>query len=113
MWVFSKEGFFSIVCKECDKNEVLVRTRCEEDLVRMFHKLNGSPNIIKKEDGDYKFRAILKKETWVKYLSGCVFDLDYEKVKENIVSQDDKARRVAYSAVRSTMYNWLGREAPL
>ena len=79
----------------------------------MFHKLNGRPNIIKKEDGDYKFRTILKKETWVKYLNDCVFDLDYEKVKENIVSQDDKARRVAYSEVQSTMYNWLGREAPL
>jgi hypothetical protein len=113
MWVFSKEGFFSIVCKECDKNEVLVRTRSEEDLLRMFHKLNDRPNIIKKKDGDYKFRTILKKETWVKYLSGCVFDLDYKKVKENIILQDDKARRVAYNAVRLTMYNWLGREAPL
>ena len=58
IWIFSKEDFFSIVCKECDKNEVLVRTKCKEDLLRMFNKLNGKLNIIQKEDGDYKFRAI-------------------------------------------------------
>ena len=112
MWVFSKEGFFSVVCKECHENEVLIRTKCKEDLIKMFQKLDDEPRIIKKEEGNYKFRTILKKETWVKYLSGCVFDLNYKKVKENIVSEDDKARKVAYNSVWSTMYNWLGREAP-
>ncbi len=112
MWIFTQEGFFSVVCKECSENEVLIRTKCKEDLIKMFHKLNVKPRIINKKEGNYKFRTILKKERWVKYLRCCVFDLNYKKVKNNIVSKDDKERKIAYNSVWSTMYNWLGREAP-
>ncbi|MBW1648424.1 MAG: hypothetical protein JRJ72_10035 [Deltaproteobacteria bacterium] len=37
--------------------------------------------------------------------------LNYENVRDSIVTQDDAARHEAYQAVWSTMHNWMGREA--
>ena len=46
----------------------------------------------------------------IKYLSDCVYDIDYDYVKNNIIiHDDDHERKHAYNKVWSTMYNWLGR----
>jgi hypothetical protein len=37
--------------------------------------------------------------------------LDYETVRNNIVSRTDAARHQAYQTVWATMYNWMGRES--
>jgi len=113
MWVFTKEGFYSVVCKDRGKDEVLIRTRCKDDLLNICSKLNVKLDISKSENSDYLYETVCKKQLWAKYLSDYVFDLDYDNVKENIAILGDKARMDAYQTVWSTMYNWLGREANL
>ena len=45
MWLYTKLGFFSIVHKpSCKKDELLVRTRCREDLEALSKKLSQTSN---------------------------------------------------------------------
>ncbi|MCL5406613.1 MAG: hypothetical protein M1398_07840 [Deltaproteobacteria bacterium] len=39
MWVFTRQGFYSVVQKSCDEDEVLVRSTQKSDLVALEKKL--------------------------------------------------------------------------
>jgi hypothetical protein len=61
MWLYTKLGFFSIVHKPpCKKDELLVRTRCHQDLEALSKKLfqtnDFKGQIIEAPNSDYAFR---------------------------------------------------------
>jgi len=69
MWLYTKLGFFSIVHKPpCKKDELLVRTRCREDLESLSKKLSQTNDfkgvIIESKDSDYAFRLVVPGRYW-------------------------------------------------
>jgi len=46
MWLFTTDGFYSVVKKDCLPDEVLVRTRQKIDLVRLLVFLDLNRNSI-------------------------------------------------------------------
>ena len=108
MWVFTKDGFYSIVSKDCQPNEVQIKTRSELDLHNLCNKLNISPPIIKEEFDGYPYRTIINKNLWISYLTDYVNDIDYDNVRNHIIDREDNQRKDAYKKVWKTMYNWMG-----
>ncbi len=110
MWVFNKDGFFSAVFdRYCNRGELMIRSRCKEDLRRLCKKLHGycdKSQILETKQGDYRYRMKINKHMWADYLTNCAFDIDYSNVKVNIVPADDNLRKDAYYQVWTTLYRW-------
>jgi hypothetical protein len=111
MLVFTKDGFFTAVFKACEKDEVMIRAKSKTDLQALMKKTATNSPIQETSESTYRFFVVLKKSTWIQYLSDYVNGLDYETVRDNIVSRNDAARRKAYQTVWMAMHNWMGRES--
>lgn len=111
MWVFTKDGFFAAVFKECQADEVMIKAKSEEDLAALLRQTGDDATVHRTPDSDYRFFVILKKSSWIQYLTDYVQRLDYETVRDHIVSRNDRERHKAYQTVWATMYNWMGRES--
>lgn len=94
MWIFNKTGFLSIVSKDCQEDELLVRARVKDDLLSLCQELNIEPRII--EGSDYLYTMKIKKEILAKYMYDNVFDIDYDIVRFNIADPRDKIRNDIY-----------------
>lgn len=95
MWVFTRDGFFSVVKKECKADEVMVRARQKSDLLGLGKKLNLTLCIQTDAGTDYAFRAVLKQSDWAGYLADEAMLLDYENFKGSL-SKKDHERQNAY-----------------
>ena len=119
MWIFTKDGFFSAVFdKHCKNDELMIRSRCQDDLGRLSKKLHGysdETEIFGMEHVDYRFRMKVSKHEWTDYLRNCVYDIDYANVKDNIIPAGDNLRQDAYYQVWTALYQWqskLNNEQP-
>ena len=113
MWVFTREGFFSVVWdKDCRGDELAVRAQCKEDICSLAKKLSGycDESQIKTEVGrGYRFRIRITKQAWSAYLSDSALQVDYPSVKKNVVPLEDKLRRDAYYEIWESLYRWRQR----
>lgn len=109
MWIFTKEGFFSAVFdKYCNRGELMIRSRCRDDLGRLSKKLYGyqdGSKIFKIPHADYRFRMKATKNDWAEYLVNCALDVDYANVKDKIVPAGDNLRQDAYYQVWTALYS--------
>lgn len=115
MWVFSTTGFYSVVQKSpCKKDEVLVRTRCKEDIeflakaLEEKHSFKGK--ILSTPRADYGFRMVVPKESWAAYLTNLVMDLDYGNFKDTI-PENDSLRHAAYLTSWRAMFDFQRKKA--
>jgi hypothetical protein len=110
MWVFTREGFFSVVWdKDCRGDELVVRSQCKEDICRLAKKLSGycdENQIVPKEGRGYRYRIRIAKQAWSAYLADSALQVDYPSVKKNVVPADDALRRDAYYQVWEALYRW-------
>lgn len=91
MWVFNREGFFSVVQNQEADNQVMVRARFAQDLENLKKKLSSvgafSIPTIKTPKADYPFRIILNKTEWAEYLRKSALDIDYPNFKSSLKDQ--------------------------
>ena len=76
MWLFTPDGFFSPRYDEfCNKDEVMIRARCRNDLVKLA-ALVGEKNykIVELPDADYLYRMKINKNAWAAYCSNAALD---------------------------------------
>jgi hypothetical protein len=110
MWIFTKDGFFSAVFdKYCKSGELMIRSRCQDDLGRLSKKLYGysdETEILGMEQADYRFRMKVFKHEWADYLRNCAYDIDYANVKDSIIPAGDNLRQDAYYQVWTALYQW-------
>ncbi|MBF0102217.1 MAG: hypothetical protein HQK77_15055 [Desulfobacterales bacterium] len=83
MWVFTMDGFYSVVQKAYDKEQgtVTVRARCRADLEKMLGRVNESSEIIVSKNTDYRFRVSIPRHIWKLYLDMAAESLDYDNFK--------------------------------
>ena len=110
MWIFTKDGFFSAVFdKYCKSGELMIRSRCKDDLSRLSKKLHGysdESEILEVEHADYRYRMKILKHEWADYLINCAYDIDYANVKDHITPAGDNSRKNAYYQVWTALYRW-------
>ena len=83
MWVFTNEGFFSVV-KHRTKNEMLVRARNKKHLEAFMRRIRLRRKIIESAGSDYPFRIYCRREQWQAYLASYTDDLAYDNFKNSV-----------------------------
>jgi hypothetical protein len=96
MWLFTKYGFYSVVCarqgdgrhgEPADPNRLMIRARVRQHLEalkdRFPHLLNACE--IKEFAGtDYAFRVFLDKAAWSRLLVKLNEEMDYDNFKSEV-----------------------------
>jgi hypothetical protein len=113
MWVFTQNGFFSVVAYEPSRDHssinknpqddlLLVRGRLREDLEELRRWV---PDIDIREHprADYRFRAVLSREQWKIVLMGEVDSLDYRNFKNRVDQKQGHERHETYMEVWRAM----------
>lgn len=93
MWLFTKYGFFSVVCarqgegghdQAVDLNRFMVRARLREHLTALqqrFPELLADSEIREFAGSDYAYRIFVPKAVWSQVLVGLNDELDYDNFK--------------------------------
>lgn len=110
MWLFLKEGFYSVVKNDnCQSGEVAVRARCHADIdklrARLLADYEFDAKIIDTPKADYACRVFVPKELMAKLMAKAVMDIDYDNFKGTIPSKD-RLRHDAYFQCWEAMWGW-------
>ncbi len=93
MWIFTRDGFFSVVLarkikdniptQEVDPDTVMVRARCYQHLENLKQNYNDLTNtdIQETANTDYRYRIIVPKAVWSSILETMCQELDYTNFK--------------------------------
>lgn len=107
MWVFTTDGFFSVVHdKHCRGTEVTVRARCRQDLERLLFKIGSEAEILEIGHADYRWRAIIPRVAWAEYVENEALNIDYDNFKNAALADMDSARSEAYHATWAAMHGF-------
>lgn len=107
MWLFTKFGFFSIVQKDNDQDNILtIRSRTRGDLDRLRNHYLPSLSPSRAHEGtDYSWRANASVAALKEAMSRIVQEIDYSNFKSEVGLSTGHARAKCYSKVWSAMYN--------
>jgi hypothetical protein len=97
MWICLSDAFLSIVHKDCEPDELLVRARRQGDIQKVF------PNaVVKKTIGnDYLYRAAIKRAEVAEAFATLALDtIDYPNFKNTV--RDNKLHN-AFNAIWHTV----------
>ena len=110
MWIFSKEGFISVVAHRDDKDILLIRGRVKEDIediVNEVEKITGNrPEIIELIQADYFYRIFISRSIFKKIMTSKIDGLTYDNFKSSI---KDNERHNAYLDIWRIMYKFAQR----
>ena len=84
MWILLNDCFFSIVSKECKRNELLVRARRRGDIEKVFPKANVTVS----HHTDYQFRAAIRRSVVETAIVGELRRVNYSNFKNSV--EDDE-----------------------
>ena len=103
MWLFTKHGFFSVVCarqgdgkqgRPIDTTRLMVRARMREHLDALKkwwpEQLDGV-DIRASAGTDYAFRMIVDKPAWSRVLAELALETDYDNFKSEVARHQDGA----------------------
>ena len=103
MWVFTKHGFFSVVCarqgdggrgRPVDPDRVMVRARVRghlEALKARFPESLGRCDVQEFAGADYAFRIFVAKRAWSQALAGLAEETDYDNFKSEVARHQGPA----------------------
>lgn len=80
MWVMLYDSFFSIVKKDCEPDELMVRARRRGDI----EKLWPDARVTTYTKSDYMFRAAIKTVDVVAKMALEIEDIDYANFKDTV-----------------------------
>lgn len=110
-WFFLKEiGFLSVVHKQpCNKDELLVRTRCKVDIQKLQKllktKYQFDGEVIETPKADYPYRMVVPREIFASFMANVTKNIDYDNFK-NTVPRIDYKRHEAYFRCWNALYEW-------
>jgi hypothetical protein len=84
MWVFSSQGFLSIVRHTDKPNILIVRSRFRGHIEKMFPKAH----VLEDAERDYRFRAELPAMEVSKVIAGLVLEICYDNFKACLDTND-------------------------
>lgn len=106
MWIFTTEGFFSIVMKQFNENDppFQVRARVSGDLANLIETCNFKKDIIYTPHADYHYRITVDEEELSKIMTFFTDDIDYDNFKSMIHNSKDQEHKLgAYYKVWQAM----------
>lgn len=94
MWIMLNDAFFSIVKKDCARDELLVRARRPGDIEKVFPEAKG--RVVENRRSDYAYRAVVKTHVVKTAIDGEINRINYDNFKDTV---GDDALHDAYMAV--------------
>ncbi len=82
MWLFTRDGFLSIVEHNLNPNILIVRSRFKNHIQKIF----GDVDVQENAGTDYEYRAEIPREKVAKVMSDMIMDIDYGNFKEELGS---------------------------
>ena len=106
MWIFVKDGYFSVVKdKYCSEGELMIRARVIKDLERLLDKLGSDADILVFKHADYRYRVKVTADQWSRYLAREAAGVDYANIKDTI-TWHEPGRSKAYYGCWEALYQW-------
>jgi hypothetical protein len=117
MWLFTKYGFFSVVCarknnglsSDVDTETLMIRARSKnhlENLINSFQDLNDC-QIATTHDTDYRYRIFVPKKTWSNVMLDLSSEIDYGNFKSKVhKSLQDQEFSHCLGDIWSVMYRY-------
>ena len=102
MWLFTTQGFYSVVAHRSDPAKVLVRARARSDLEALREQIPDL-RIFEDADADYRYRAIVDHEKWVAAVAILAASIDYDNFKKRVAERQGPDRERAYLRVWTEM----------
>lgn len=99
MWVMLNDAFFSIVDKDCKRDELMVRARRPGDIEKVFGTLQQL-QVTEYTASDYHYRAAVKRDVVGQALIGELARVTYNNFKNSVEDHDLHA---AYNKVWHAM----------
>ena len=100
MWLFTTQGFYSVVEDREDSNRVLVRARAKEDLEALKRQI---PDLQIQEtlgpDHDYGWRAFVTRDQWCEAVAQLAGEIDYDNFKNAVADRQGHDRADLYMPV--------------
>lgn len=93
MWIFTKDGFYSVVQKSNQKGTDLltVRSRYKSDMAKLIKSLKIPEDMLLKEAGDdYEYRVVVEKSVLADYMKEQVMLIDYSNFTHEIELRNKK-----------------------
>ncbi len=98
MWIMLNDAFFSIVKKDCARDELLVRARRPGDIEKVFPEAKG--RVERSTKSDYAYRAVIKTHVLKTAIDGEINRINYSNFKDSVT---DDPLHDAYMAVWMAM----------
>jgi len=86
MWIMLNDAFFSIVDKDCARDELMVRARRPGDLERVFPSAKGK--VTEFTASDYHYRCAISRDEVKSVLAGEVDRVSYSNFKNSVEDHD-------------------------
>lgn len=114
MWLYTVDGFYSVVENWHDTGQVMIRARVRDDLSRLANRIQR-PELgdqIRDDIGtDYAYRVFVDKQVWLDYLLAAGRALNYSNFKATaLAGQHNSPCSSAYHDVLSVMKRWQDKE---
>jgi hypothetical protein len=104
MWIASKFGFYSIVCK--DEDEFHIRARLRVDLENLLVATNLHEQIHQSDRADYRYRLVVSHQVVRKITTTLAETLDYPNFKNKIAETSSQESKLhAYHCIWEAMYS--------
>jgi hypothetical protein len=102
MWIFTTQGFYSVVIHREDPERLIIRARAREDIDALREQI---PSLEPFEDrsADYLHRAIVQREEWVAALALLGSQIDYDNFKTAVADREGCGRARLYGHVWGEM----------
>lgn len=97
MWLFSEQGFFSIVAHRDRPNYLLVRARVRADLERLLthdKSIASVPTIEHTPVADYPYRVTLARNALAMLVFEQVQTIDYPNFKDRVAEREPERARI-------------------
>lgn len=98
MWIMLNDAFFSIVAKDCSREELMVRARRPGDIEKVFPSAKG--RVTEFTASDYHYRCAISKDEIKRALCGEIDRVTYTNFKDSV---GDTRLHNAYHRVWSAM----------
>ena len=102
MWVFTTQGFYSVVADRNDPGQVLVRGRAREDLEALKGQI-ADLEIFEDRAADYRWRAYVSREQWRDAVAQIAEEIDYPNYKDAVAERQSHDRASVYGRVWSVL----------
>lgn len=117
MWIFTEDGFFSVVCArkndgkspDIDESKFMVRARSKNHLANLKNKYKELENceIVEMTHSDYKYRIFVDKSLWSDVMMKISQNINYGNFKNKVKkSLNDSYFNSSLGEIWSVMYDY-------